>query len=74
MPTRRINTHYFQDEAGRIYIVDEYENFTIAGSMGRPSQEVALQKTIRLRGGGAVNYIDDDTFEIAEGNVRITRQ
>ena len=74
MALRRIDTHYCEDSSGLLHIVDEYQNVTIVRTMAQPSREVALMTSFRVRGGAAVNRIDDDTFMIVASGTKVTRR
>lgn len=52
------------DDQGAEHEIEEWQEFIDAGHMQNPHARIPGMKELRLRQGGGVNFIDNDTFEI----------
>jgi hypothetical protein len=70
-----IGGYVCQDEKGRTIKVFEYQEMIDATSLSDPHRKyVPGLKRLQLEDGGAVNFIDDNTFEIVATGEKITRK
>ena len=61
-----IARHECEDDNLSEYTVIEYQNFTTFRPISGPAQRVPTTKMLMLLDGRAVNWIDDNTFQIVE--------
>jgi hypothetical protein len=61
-----------QTEGGERHVVIEFTEYIDVGGKDGPEQ-IPGMKELRLEGGGRVNYIDDDTFEIVQSRTILKR-
>lgn len=62
-----------QDDEGNLYTVIEYQLVIESEPISGPSSIMKGTKELFLGNGRAVNYIDDDTFEVVETEKIIRR-
>jgi hypothetical protein len=61
---KEINHYKCIGDSGHQYTVIEYQNFTHFKPLNGPAEDVAGTKGWLLLGGGYVNFVDDQTFQI----------
>ena len=69
---RVIATHRMQDDFGNVYAVDEIQEYVDAEDLNGPNWLEGM-KRLELEDGSAVNFVDENTFEIVSTGVLIRR-
>ena len=62
--TEEIDEFKVRSEAGKEYIIIQYQEYMKAGEGGNQKEEILGRKIFLTYNGALVNHIDTDTFEI----------
>ena len=68
-----IARHKMASDDGRVFVVEEYQEYIDAGSKDDPHATIPGMKYLLLEDGSRVNHIDDDTFKIVQSGTVLRR-
>lgn len=70
---KKISEFTCTDGNGRSYTIEEWQEQIPAGHFGNPSATIAGMSRLITSDGMSVNYVDEQTFEIVQTGVIISR-